>query len=102
MIAEEGREELRLQWGRALASAERAHAGVAVVLCAVASMGPRSRERGELRLPEKRKRRQRRLQWGRALASAERKLMRQTSSPIRALQWGRALASAERRIESAR
>src|SRR5581483_3027732 len=83
-----------LQWGRARASAEIRPGGIKEGRLAVASMGPRSCERGNsfhggVRL------RGDLLQWGRARASAEIPNAVVTALSDGRLQWGRARASAE-------
>ena len=70
-----GQESLRrsamLQWGRALVSAEIAALVVTVSGIRRASMGPRSRERGNLHAARQSSASAYMLQWGRALVSAE-------------------------------
>src|SRR6184192_4211844 len=58
-------------------------------------MGPRSGERGNLRLHQLFQRQTRKLQWGRALVSAEIQRAAGNSAASARLQWGRALVSAE-------
>ena len=83
-----------LQWGRARGSAERSsriHGATTVP----ASMGPRSRERGESHQSHRRGD-DLELQWGRARGSAERSADWSVSAIANELQWGRARGSAER------
>ena len=80
-----------LQWGRAHVSAERARTVSPRPCVGVASMGPRSRERGKHLGPRGRLYRFL-LQWGRAHVSAESARRR---PPRKKLQWGRAHVSAE-------
>src|ERR1041385_8760736 len=86
-----------LQWGRAHVSAESCGIGFHAASSSIASMGPRSRERGKplekLSFTEANGG----LQWGRAHVSAESTLIRWPGNRSRAgLQWGRAHVSAER------
>ncbi len=64
-----------------------------------ASMGPRSDERGNLSTGHERSKKGL-LQWGRALMSAEIVPIGGGSAGTPALQWGRALMSAEMRIRT--
>ena len=108
-----------LQWGRVLMNAETCVGGWSLVLSGVASMGPRSHERGNMgggesgaRLgdasmgprshergnPVRPKIRQylyASLQWGRVLMNAETKEISGLDSVLVGLQWGRVLMNAE-------
>ena len=88
----------RLQWGRALVSAEGDFAKPETAMKEMASMGPRSGERGRKGVSVEQSSGTITLQWGRALVSAEGPptSMGFFCGPWR-LQWGRALVSAEGR-----
>jgi len=85
-----------LQWGRAHVSAEtRYEAQIEAEAEALASMGPRSRERGNNRMLSDGATFEQ-LQWGRAHVSAETALeIEERYAARRRLQWGRAHVSAE-------
>ena len=93
------RREEELQWGRDLSSAEIVSLGVRARCPAVASMGPRSFERGNVE-PSRICRRAL-LQWGRDLSSAE--MGWQGSAPRRGkplllVRWGRDLSTRKSRL----
>jgi len=64
-----------LQWGRAHVSAETAQSGAGFEGAGLASMGPRSRERGNSVQKRVESSKQAALQWGRAHVSAETSLL---------------------------
>src|SRR5579885_1360100 len=86
---------LGLQWGRARMSAEIDGMTPAEVEREIASMGPRSDERGNELLVLDHRKDFAELQWGRARMSAEMPSRAPRWSANRALQWGRARMSAE-------
>ena len=86
----------RLQWGRVLANAEIIALSTPTPSVGRASMGPRSRERGNVSAVSPYPTGYALLQWGRVLANAEITfLVAGYDTYCRSLQWGRVLANAE-------
>src|SRR5579883_3308176 len=85
----------KLHWGRARMSAEIDGMTPAEVEREIASMGPRSDERGNELLVLDHRKDFAELQWGRARMSAEMPSRAPRWSANRALEWGRARMSAE-------
>ena len=84
-----------LQWGRAPVNAEMARALINGVSEHVASMGPRSCERGNMKEDNGGPALRYQLQWGRAQTSAEMAPKSVNAEYDYRLQWGRAPVSAE-------
>ena len=86
----------KLQWGRGLSTAEIAVSPRNNNERPLASMGPRSFNRGNCQPVSRREGGPRRLQWGRGLSTAEISIVHSLPSLVgRALQWGRGLSTAE-------
>ena len=85
---------VQLQWGRGLSTAEIGFTEYGYIGGAVASMGPRSFNRGNA--PRNRGRSSpERLQWGRGLSTAEIDAAVDVNHAVALLQWGRGLSTAE-------
>src|SRR5260221_391356 len=89
------RTALSLQWGRGLGTAESARANALARGVHLASMGPRSWDRGERWTTAIRPASPAMLQWGRGLGTAERSRLLLKGAKAETLQWGRGIGAAE-------
>src|SRR5208282_1218981 len=95
------RREQGLQWGRGLSTAEISGSDIGLSDGPVASMGPRSFNRGNLAPSRKSATCSPRLQWGRGLSTAEIGKLSEPAYARLKLQWGRGLSTAEIRLGAA-